>query len=373
MGNTCSGDGPKYKGSGVLQLTGRNNYQAFCNAIGDTQIMNGCDYVAKTYPFTSAGFWWQNNSMNQLCDHDATVEEITRRVNGGYNGLEDRRQYYQKACQVINSRKADQTAAKSQAALTIKFVRTTTLRQVIEDILELSSEQQVEIPENTVYQLHSYSYQTGDYLKVAFLDRSFQGKNTWFVHSRDVELCNSQLQVQPKQILLPVPWFPQTDNYRDPQRTCNSSSCAMCLEYFRPGTLPGKCGDDRYIEVVFEYGDTTDHNVQTQALSQFGLNSTWHTNLDFEDIYRELEANRPVVIAIYHRGTTEHPCGGHILVVRGQTEAGDFIVNDPYGSLNDGYKEAVENGNGAIYSKYEMAYRWTVDGPGTGWGRLFQP
>jgi putative chitinase len=89
LGNTCSGDDPKYKGSGALQLTGRNNYKAFCDALGDAKIMEGCDYVAEHYPFTSAGFWWQNNRMNELCDRGATVEEITLRVNGGYHGLED--------------------------------------------------------------------------------------------------------------------------------------------------------------------------------------------------------------------------------------------------------------------------------------------
>jgi hypothetical protein len=61
-----------------------------------------------------------------------------------------------------------------------------------------------------------------------------------------------------------------------------------------------------------------------------------------------------------------------MIVVRGRTENGDFVVNDPYGSLNDCYTGAVENGKGAIYSKYEMTYRWTAEGPGTGWGRLFQ-
>ncbi|MCT7979835.1 glycoside hydrolase family 19 protein [Laspinema olomoucense] len=101
LGNVCSGDGPKYKGSGALQLTGRSNYQDFCNEIGDPRIMGGCDYVAKNYPFTSAGFWWKNNNMNQLCDRGATVAEVTRRVNGGYNGLEDREYYYQQACKFI--------------------------------------------------------------------------------------------------------------------------------------------------------------------------------------------------------------------------------------------------------------------------------
>ena len=63
--------------------------------------MEGCNYVATRYPFTSAGFWWHNNGMNALCDAGASVEQITYRVNGGYNGLADRQQYYNRAAKVI--------------------------------------------------------------------------------------------------------------------------------------------------------------------------------------------------------------------------------------------------------------------------------
>jgi putative chitinase len=101
LGNVHPGDGPRYKGAGVIQLTGRANYQAFSEAIGDPRVMEGVDYVASTYPFTSAGFWWHNNNMNSLCDRGASVEEITLRVNGGYNGLDDRKYYYDAACKCI--------------------------------------------------------------------------------------------------------------------------------------------------------------------------------------------------------------------------------------------------------------------------------
>lgn len=101
LGNTQPGDGPRFKGAGVIQLTGRSNYQMFADYLNDPQVMSGCDYVAKVYPFTSAGFWWMNNGMNSLCDRNATVEEVTRKVNGGYNGLADRKAYYRKACRVI--------------------------------------------------------------------------------------------------------------------------------------------------------------------------------------------------------------------------------------------------------------------------------
>lgn len=101
LGNVYPGDGPRYKGAGVLQMTGRNNYTAFANYIRDPKVMDGVDYVALRYPFTSAGYWWYRNGMNNLCDKGSSVREITRRVNGGYNGLADRERYYALACKYI--------------------------------------------------------------------------------------------------------------------------------------------------------------------------------------------------------------------------------------------------------------------------------
>jgi predicted chitinase/uncharacterized protein YraI len=102
LGNIYPGDGPKFKGGGYIQLTGRANYQAFANFIGDQQVVyQGVDYVASKYPWTSAGFWWHNNNMNSLCDRGATVEQVTYRVNGGYNGLDSRKTYYYKACNIF--------------------------------------------------------------------------------------------------------------------------------------------------------------------------------------------------------------------------------------------------------------------------------
>ena len=94
IGNVYHGDGPKYKGAGYIQLTGRHNYQKFSDYIGDPKVMDGVDYVAETYPYTSAGYWWWSNGMNELCNKNPTVRQVTRRVNGGYNGITDREHYY---------------------------------------------------------------------------------------------------------------------------------------------------------------------------------------------------------------------------------------------------------------------------------------
>jgi len=101
LGNTQKGDGCRFKGAGYIQLTGRYNYQKFANSIGDNKVMEGVSYVSKKYPWSSAGFWWKNNGMNALCDKDASVEVITKRVNGGYMGLAQRKKYYSKACTIF--------------------------------------------------------------------------------------------------------------------------------------------------------------------------------------------------------------------------------------------------------------------------------
>lgn len=101
LGNTQAGDGPRYKGAGYLQVTGRYNYQQLADYIPDQKVMDGVDYVADQYPFTSAGHWWTNNRMNELCDTHPSVETVTRRVNGGTNGLADREQYFRICCDVI--------------------------------------------------------------------------------------------------------------------------------------------------------------------------------------------------------------------------------------------------------------------------------
>ena len=175
---------------------------------------------------------------------------------------------------------------------------------------------------------------------------------------------------KPKSNILEVPFFPQIDNYRDANRTCNSSACAMCLEYFKPGTLKGPKGDDAYVQKVFAIGDTTDHLVQTKVLASYGIKSNFSYTLSFADLDRELAAGRPVVIGILHRGPLSNPTGGHMVVVIGKTPAGDYVVNDPYGSLNDGYTGAVTNGKGAIYKKSDLSRRW-VPGGKDGWGRIF--
>ena len=63
--------------------------------------MQGVSYVAQHYPWTSAGYWWYSKGMNGHCDNGASVETITRKVNGGINGLSSRQAYYNKCVENI--------------------------------------------------------------------------------------------------------------------------------------------------------------------------------------------------------------------------------------------------------------------------------
>ena len=189
-----------------------------------------------------------------------------------------------------------------------------------------------------------------------------------------IRIYRTKVEPPKSSIRLNVDYYPQTDNYTDAARTCNSSSCAMVLEYFKPGTLKGAQGDDEYIRTVFSIGDTTDHEVQTKALSAYGISSEFRYNLGFPDIDRELSAGHPVVIGILHRGTLSFPTGGHMVCLIGKTADGNsYICNDPYGSLNTGYSGPVEEGKGVVYSKEVLKYRWLEGGKDkTGWGRIFK-
>ena len=95
-GDEASGDGFKYRGRGYIQLTGKNNYQAFSGFIGEDCVANP-DLVATTYPLASAAFFFNSNNIWQICDQgssDAVVTSVTKRVNGGTHGLAERLQNF---------------------------------------------------------------------------------------------------------------------------------------------------------------------------------------------------------------------------------------------------------------------------------------
>jgi putative chitinase len=94
-GDEKSGDGYKYRGRGAIQLTGKSNYLAFSKHIGDPEVMTNPDIVATKYSFESAMFFFETNGLWAICDKgvdDAAILALTKRINGGTHGLDDRKE-----------------------------------------------------------------------------------------------------------------------------------------------------------------------------------------------------------------------------------------------------------------------------------------
>lgn len=94
-GNEASGDGWKYRGRGALQLTGKSNYKNFADYLKNPEIMENPDLVATTYAFESAMFFFDRNKLWTVCDQgitDAAILALTKRINGGTNGLDHRKE-----------------------------------------------------------------------------------------------------------------------------------------------------------------------------------------------------------------------------------------------------------------------------------------
>jgi putative chitinase len=104
LGNTHAGDGPRYKGRGYIQLTGRANYERYSKYLvskGEDDVLSNPDLVATKYPADAACYWWKFlsrdiTSITKRGSSTSVVESVTRRVNGGTNGLADRQQRFDK-------------------------------------------------------------------------------------------------------------------------------------------------------------------------------------------------------------------------------------------------------------------------------------
>lgn len=109
LGNIQTGDGPKYKGRGLIQITGRSNYEKYFASVGlpatsDPTLLEGAVHATN-----SAGWFWKTRGLNEIADApDGSVftrkginydsfHWVTLKINGGLNGIADRQRHYQNA------------------------------------------------------------------------------------------------------------------------------------------------------------------------------------------------------------------------------------------------------------------------------------
>jgi putative chitinase len=101
-GDEASGDGWRFRGRGLIQLTGRANYTSFSmDVMGDDTIVNNPEMVSSPeYAVLSACWYWKKNRLNQYADSCDNIT-LTKRINGGTNGLDDRIKYYNKIRSIL--------------------------------------------------------------------------------------------------------------------------------------------------------------------------------------------------------------------------------------------------------------------------------
>lgn len=101
LGNTQKGDGVKYKGRGLIQITGKTNY-ILCGMDLNLPLLEQPELLElPEHAAMSAGWFWDENELNHFCDL-GLFETLTKKINGGLNGYADRYKLYQRALEVIH-------------------------------------------------------------------------------------------------------------------------------------------------------------------------------------------------------------------------------------------------------------------------------
>ena len=101
-GDEASGDGFRFCGRGLIQLTGRENYSWFAASLG-IPVEEAAEYLQTFEGAAQSACWfWETNNLNKWAD-TGDIKELTRRINGGYIGLEDRIKHYEHALHVLGA------------------------------------------------------------------------------------------------------------------------------------------------------------------------------------------------------------------------------------------------------------------------------
>lgn len=96
LGNVHPGDGKRFKGRSFIQITGRNNYSAISRALRVDFVSHPARLAEQKYAAQAAAWWFETHGCNQIADSGDFIA-LTRRINGGTNGLSERQRYLRRA------------------------------------------------------------------------------------------------------------------------------------------------------------------------------------------------------------------------------------------------------------------------------------
>ncbi len=157
-------------------------------------------------------------------------------------------------------------------------------------------------------------------------------------------------------------------------RQCNTTSNTMLANYLLKGDLTNKAKEKGllepesiYMRIVAKYGDTTDHNAQTKALSELGIESYFSYTISSKDVLLSLKAGIPVIAGFAYKFS------GHICILVGHDPAKKiWFVHDPYGTRH-GASDNYDIGIGGAFDPYTydtMQRIFWDQGGESGWGRI---
>lgn len=235
----------------------------------------------------------------------------------------------------------------------------------------LLPEEKLYVPKNAAWEWDKITMTAGNSHYEVKLSQ--QPDKVWYFYAPHWKIINDTpegtvTRKQSEEIKLNVPYYSQLDNYRDANRTCFSSSCAMLLSAIKEDVISN---DDDYIETVFEIGDTTEAWVQLRALERYGVKADFRQDGCWEDVEELLCKGVPVPMGILHLGDVSNPVGGgHWIVAVGlSSDRKKILVHDHFGDLDlVSGRYISKNGKYLWYSKENLGPRWMVEtGYPSGW------